>query len=170
MGIPVTVIGFGLVVLGRAILGQLRANYLREASENISLDPSMEIVLRHAIWDYIFPVLLFAGGVFMGWGAYHTPIPQAALIYKTISAVCFLGGAFLSYLELTGKVVISNNTLTYREGADRRVINTNEVRDVRLNGFAILVKLKSDKVVKIPATFQHSEIILAFLKQAAVNK
>lgn len=169
MKVPVTVIGFGLVVFGRAILGLLRASYLKKASENVSLDPSKEIVLRYAIWYYIFPLLAFGGAIFMGWAAFHTTIPQAILIYKIICVVCFFGGFFLSYRQWTARVKIFEGKLIYTEG-DRWEISANEVDSVRLTGFTFIVKKRSEKIVRVPATFEHSEIILAFLKQSAVNK
>jgi len=171
MKIPVTVIGFALVVIGRTIFGYLRADYLRRASEEVSIDASNKIVLRHALWDYIFAIILFAGSVFMGWEAFHeTAHPEAILIYKVACVFCFFGGIFLSYLEYTGRITIFDGKLIYKEGPDKRIIHADEVFKVWLSGFAIMVKLKSEKVVRIPATFEHSEVILAFLKQAAAVK
>jgi hypothetical protein len=170
MKVPVTVIGFGIFVVGSAVFGQVRASYLRQASEAISLEASKKIVLRYAVWVYIVPLLLFAGSIMMGWGAFHSPFPNAVLIYKVISVICILGGIFLLYRFGTGRVTIFEGKLTYTEGGDRWEILANDVRRFSFNGLTFLVKRRSDRITRIPATFQHSEIILAFLKQAAVDK
>ncbi len=169
MKIPVTVIGFGLVVFGRAILGLMRASYLKQASENVSIDFSREIVLRYVWWYYIFPVLGFAGGIFMGWAALHESNSVRLKMDIAFCVVCFLGGFWLLYRQWTACVKIFEGKLTYMEG-DRWEIAANEVDRVTLNGFTFIVRKRSEKVVRVPATFEHSEIILAFLKQAAVNK
>jgi len=170
MKVSVVTIGFGSVVIGRTILGFLRASYLKQASETVSIDPSKEIVLRHAVWDYTFAVLLFAGSILTGWAAFHTTVPNTAFIHKIFSVLCFLGGIFLSYLEWTGRIIIFNNKLIFTQGSDRWEVSANEVDRVTLNGFTFIVKKRSEKIVRIPATFEHSEIILAFLKRAAINK
>jgi hypothetical protein len=169
MRVPVTVIGFGLVVFGRAILGLIRASYLNQASENISIDSSKEITLRYVWWYYIFPVLGFAGGIFMGWAALHELNSVRLKMDIAFCVVCFLGGFWLLYRQLTARVKIFDGKLTYTEG-DRWEISANEVDSVRLTGFNFIIKKRSDRIVRVPASFEHSEIILAFLKQAAVNK
>ena len=169
MEVSVVVIGFGLVAVSRTILGFLRASYLKQASENVLIDTSKEIVLRYAIWYYIYPLLGFAGSGLMGWGAFHSPFPRAVLIYEILSVICLLGGFWLLYRQWTARVKIFDGKLIYTEG-DRWEISTNEVDRVTLTGFTFIIRKRSEKVVRIPATFEHSEIILAFLKQAAVNK
>ncbi len=170
MKVSVVTIGFGLVVVGRTILGFLRAGYLKQASESVSINPSQEIVLRHSIWDYVFAVLLFAGAVFMGWAAIHETNAVRLKMDIAFCLFCFVGGIFLSYLEWTGTVTIFNGKLIFTQGSDRWEVSANEVDRVTLTGFTFIVKKRSEKVVRIPATFEHSEIILAFLKQAAINK
>jgi Positive regulator of sigma(E), RseC/MucC len=170
MKVPVTVIGFGLVVVGSAIFGQLRANYLRRISDEISVDSSKQIILRYAIWVYVVPLLALVLGVMMAWGASHSPFPKAVLIYKIICVISFLGGIFALYRFATGRVTIFEGKLTYTEGGDRWEVSADDVRRFSFNGLTFLVKRRSDRITRIPATFQHSEIILAFLKQAAVNK
>jgi hypothetical protein len=98
-----------------------------------------------------------------------SPHPQTILIYKILCLFFFLGGLWLLYQQWTARVKIFDGKLTYSEG-DRWEISVNEVDSVRLTGFTFIVKKRSEKIVRIPATFQHSEIILAFLKKAAVNK
>ncbi len=171
MNIPVTVIGFALVIFGRVILGQLRTSYLNRASEGISIDASKEIVLRYAIWYYIYPLLGFVLSGVVGVGILQgSPYPQAILIYK-IAFVLFLAGSiFLLYQQLTARVKIFDGKLTFTQTRDRWEVAANEIGQVTLAGFTFIVRKRSEKVVRIPATFQHSEIILAFLKQAAVNK
>jgi len=169
MKVPVTVIGFGLVVIGRAILGLMRASYLKQACENVSIDSSKKIALRYVWWYYIFPVLGFAGGIFMGWEALHESNSVRLKMDIAFCIVCFLGGLWLLYRQWTARVKIFDGKLTYTEG-DRWEISANEVDSVRLTGFTFIVKKRSEKIVRVPATFEHSEIILAFLKKAAVNK
>jgi hypothetical protein len=170
MQIPATVIGFGLVVVGSAILRPLRARYLEQASKKISIDASKEIKLRYAIWYYIYPFLGFGGAILMGWATIHTKIPEAIFIYRIACVACFLGGIYLFYRQWTGRVTILDGTLTYKEGSDRSVIHAKDVLGFSSKGFIFLVQLKSEDIVKIPATFEHSEIILAFLNQAVFNK
>jgi len=170
MKIPVTVLGFGLVILGRVILGLMRASYLKQASVNVPIDNSKEIILRYAWWYYVYPLLGFGGAILTGWGVFHTKIPVAILIHEIICAFCFFGGIFLLYLQLTARVKIFEGKLTYTEASDRLEILSNEVDSVKLNGFTFIVKKRSEKIVHVPATFEHSEIILAFLNQAAVNQ
>jgi hypothetical protein len=169
MKVPVTVIGFGLVVFGRAILGLMRASYLKQASENVSIDSSKEIALRYVWWYYIFPILGFAGGIFTGWVALHEANSVRLKMDIAFCVVCFLGGFWLLYRQWTARVKIFAGKLTYTEG-DRWEVSANEVDSVRLTGFTFVVKKRSEKIVRVPATFEHSEIILAFLKKAAVNK
>lgn len=170
MKVPVTVIGFGIFVFGSAIFGQLRASYLKQASNGVSVESSKKIVLRYAIWVYIVPVLLFVGSIMMGWGASHSPFLNAVLIYKIICVICFLGGIFMCYRFGTGRVTIFEDKLIYTEGGDRWEVFADDVRRFSFNGLTFLVKKKSERITRIPATFQHSEMILAFLKQAAVDK
>ncbi len=168
MKIPVTVAGFGLVVICRILLGILHARYLKQSSEDLSIDDSKEIVLKYALWYYIFPLGCFGLGAVFGIGALHgSPHPEAIAIYRLASAFCFLGGVFLLYRQLTARVRIFGGRFTYTEGGDRWEFLAADVTEVSLNGFSFLVKLKWQKTIKVPATFQHSEIILAFLKQAA---
>jgi hypothetical protein len=170
MKIPVTVIGFGIFVFGSAIFGQLRASYLKQVSNEISIDSSKKIVLRYAVWVYIVPLLGFAGSILTGWGASHSPFPAAILIDKIFCVACFLGGIFMCYRFGTGRVTIFEDKLTYTEGGNRREVFANDVRRFSFNGLTFLVTKRSDRISRIPATFQNSEIILAFLKQAAVDK
>jgi hypothetical protein len=169
MKVPVVVIGLGLVVVGRTILGFLRASHLKQASEHVSIDGSQEIVLRYAMWYYIYPLLGFAWGIFFAWVALHEPERVRFRFDAVLAAVCLLGGFWLLYRQWNARVRILGDRLTYTEG-DRWEIAANEVSSVSLSGFTFIVRKRSDKVVRVPATFQHSEIILAFLKQAAVNK
>jgi hypothetical protein len=170
MKVPVTVIGFGVFIVGGAVFGQLRATYLRRVSDDISVDSSKQIILRYAIWAYIVPVLGFLLGAMMAWGASHSPYPKAVLIYKIICAVCILGGMFVFYRFVTGRVTIFEDKLVYTEGGDRWEIRADDVRRFSFNGLTFMVKRRSDRMTRIPAAFQHSEFILAFLKQAAVEK
>jgi hypothetical protein len=171
MKIPVTVIGFGLVVLGRAILGMMRASYLKQASRNVSIDYSKEIILRYAGWYYVYPVLCFGLSAFCAYDAFLNHNNQArSMIGAACSLFMIVGGIFLSYRQWTGRVRLFEKKLTYTEGSDRWEITANEVDSVMLNGFTFIIKKRSEKIVRVPATFEHSEIILAFLNQAAVNK
>ena len=169
MKVPVTVIGFGLVVFGRAILGLLRASYLKRASETVSIDNSKEIVLRYAFWYYIFPLLGFALGSMFGWDAVSQNNSVRLTFDVVICAIAFLGGLWLFYRQWTARVKIYEGKLIYTEGR-RLEIMAHDVHRVSLTGFAFVVKMRSEKVVRIPATFEHSEIILAFLNKAAFNK
>ena len=170
MNVPTTVVGFGLVAFGRAILGQSRAFYLKQASKSISIDISEEIILRYAAWYCTYPLLCFGLSVMFGVGVTQgSPYPRAIIIYKIACVFFLLGGLFLSYRQWKARVKIFDGKLIYTEG-DRFEISANEVDSVRLTGFTFIVKKRSEKVVRIPATFEHSEIILAFLNQAAVNK
>ncbi len=170
MKVSVVTIGFGLVAIGRTILGFLRTSYLKQASENVSIDPSKEIMLRYAIWYYVYPLLAFGLSGFCAFDVSQNANNQARVI---IGSACFLlmflGGIFLLYRQLRARVKIFEGKLIYTEG-DRWEISANEVDRVTLNGFTFIVKKRSEKIVRVPATFEHSEIILAFLKQAAINK
>jgi hypothetical protein len=167
MKFPVAIVGFGLVVMCRLVLSWLHSSYLRRASEGVSLKASKEIVLRYALWYYIYPVLGFAGSILMGWAIYQgSPHPESILIYKVIFWICLLGACFMLYRQLTARVKIIGDKLTYAEGGDRWEFLAENVIEVSLNGFVFLVRLKWQKTVKIPSTFAHSEIILAFLNQA----
>jgi hypothetical protein len=168
MKVPVTVVGFGMVIIGRIFLGLLRASYLKQSSEGVSIDYSKEIVLKYALWYYLFPIGCFGLSAMFGLGVlYGSPHPEAILIYNIACVFCFLGGVFLLYRQLTARVTIFGGKFTYTEGGDRWEFLADDVSEVSLNGFAFLVRLKWQKTVKVPATFQHSEIILAFLNQAA---
>jgi hypothetical protein len=171
MKAPAVVIGFGLVALGKVILGRLRVGYLKRASEEVSIDPAKEIVLRYAIWYYIYPLLGFVLSAMFGYGAWRgSPFPEAVIGYKILCMIALLGAFFLLYRQLTARVRILEKKLVYTEGGDRREILANEVVRVSLTGFAFIVGLNWQKTVKLPATFEHSEIILAFLRQAADAK
>jgi hypothetical protein len=171
MRVPVTALGFGLFIAGSVIFSQLRGSYLRRASKTLFIEASRKIVLRYAMWVYTLPLLAFAEGVLLGRAALNGSIhPEAVLIYKATCAFCFLCGSFLCYRFGTGRVTIFNGKLTYTEGSDRREVHADDIFGFSFNGISFLVKKKSERLAKIPATFQHSEIILAFLKQSAVNK
>ena len=169
MKIPVVVIGFGLVVFGRAILGMMRASYLKQASANVAIDASKEIVLRYVAWSYIVPIIGFVAGFSFGYAALGESNQVRLGMDIAMCLIGFLGGFWLLYRQWTARVKIFDGKLIYTEG-DRWEIATNEVDRVTLNGFTFIVRKRSEKVVRVPATFQHSEIILAFLNQAAVNK
>ena len=166
MRFPVTVIGFGLSV----ILGRLRTPHLKEASESVSIDASKEIVLRYASWYYGYPLLGFVLSAMFGYGAWRgSPHPQAVIAYKILCVLALLGAIFLLCHQLTARVRIVEKKLIYTEGGDRREIAADDVVRVSTNGFAFIVGLKYQKTVKLPATFEHSEIILAFLQRAAAK-
>ncbi len=168
MKIPVTAVGFGLFIVGSAIFGQLRGSYLRRASETVSVEASKKIVLRYEPWVYIIPLLVFVEGIFLGGTALNRDIrPEAGMIYKVTCVLCLLGGIFLCYRFWSGRVTICEGKLTYTEGGDRREIYVDDVFSFSFNGLSFLVKKKSGRITKIPATFAQSEIIFAFLKQSA---
>jgi hypothetical protein len=170
MKFPVTIIGLGLFVAGSAILGQLCANYLRRASENTSLDSQEKTVLKYEVWVYLVPLLLFGWAVFFSHLARIEPNPVRFKIDMVAVLACFFGGAFLCYRFGTGKVTIFDGKLIYTEGGDRWEILANDVLRYSFNGLSFLVRKRSNRVTRVPATFQHSEFILAFLKQASVEK
>ncbi len=170
MRLPVTVVGFGLVVIGSAILQRLRVRHLKEASESVSIDPSKEIVLRYAIWYYVYPLLCFILSAMFGYGAWRgSPHPGVVTIYKVFCMIALLGAFFMLYRELTGRVRIADKKLIYTEGGDRREISADDVVRVSTNGFKFFIGLKYQKSSQIPATFKNSEIILAFLQRAAAS-
>lgn len=170
MKLSVTVVGFGLVVVGSAILQRLRVRHLKEASENVSTDSSKEIVLRYAIWYYGYPLLGFVISAMFGYGAWRgSPHPEAVLIYKILCVLALLGTIFMLYRQLTGRVRIAGKKLVYTEGRDRKEISADDVVSVSTNGFKFFIGLKWQKSAQIPATFEHSEIILAFLQRAAAR-
>ena len=170
MRLPVTVVGFGLVVLVGIFLGRLRTRHLHEAGENVSIDASKEIILRYAIWYYGYPLLGFVLSAFCAYDALHNPDNHPREMIGWIAFLFCLGGAiFLLYRQLTARVRIADKKLIYTEGGDRREISADDVVRVSTNGFAFIVGLKYQKTVKIPATFEHSEIILAFLQRAAAK-
>jgi len=169
MQIPVTVIGFGLVVLGGAILRPLRASYLNQASKKFSIDVAEEITLRYATWYYIYPLLGFAGTILMARAAINESNSVRLTMDIAVCLLCLLGGIYLFYRQWIGRVTILGGTLTYKEGSDRCVVQANEVLGFESKGFVFFVYLKSEDTVKIPATFEHSEIILAFLNKAALK-
>lgn len=172
MRIPVVAIGFGLVVLGSAILGRLRVRHLKVASESVSIEVSKEIILRYAIWYYGYPLLGFVLSAFCAYDASHNPNNHPREMIGWIAFLfCLVGAFFLLYRQLTGRVRIADKKLIYTEGGDRREISADDVVRVSTNGFAFFIGLKWQKSAKIPATFARSEIILAFLQRAAeVNK
>jgi hypothetical protein len=121
------------------------------------------------MWYYIYPLLGFAGTVIMGWAALHESNSLRLKVDIAVCLLCLLGGIYLFYRQRIGQITILNGTLTYKEGSDGCVIHANEVLGFSSKGFVFLVKLKSEELFKIPATFEHSEIILAFLNNAIAN-
>ncbi len=170
MKFPVGVIGFGIFVVGSAIFGQIRAAHLRQASEGISIDPSKKTVLRYAVWAYLVPLLGFGWAAFFAHAALSESNQVRFKIDIVVFLICLLGGIFLCYRFWTGRVTIFDGKLIYTEGGDYREVTANDVRRFSFNGLTFLVKRRSDRITRIPATFQHSEIIVAFLEQAAVDK
>jgi hypothetical protein len=171
MKIPVTVIGFGLYVAGSTPFGQLRGSYLRQKSEKVSIDSSKEMVLCYAIWVYLLPILGLALSVFCAYDVSHNKNNQPRMMIGGTSFLfLFLGSIFMFYRFRTGRIMIFNGKLTYTEGGDRSEIYADDVLRFSFNGLSLLVKKKSGRVTRIPATFEHSEIILAYLKQATMNK
>jgi hypothetical protein len=144
---------------------------LNQASKSISIDDTKEIVLSYAAWYYVYPLLAFGFAILMAWAIHQgSPHPESLFIYKMIFLFCLLGGSFLLYRQLTARVRISADKLIYTEGGDRLEFLADDVVGVSLSGFAFLVNLKWQKTVKIPSTFSHSEVILAFLRHAEANK
>lgn len=170
MRVPVTVVGFGLVVLGSFILGRLRVRHLQTASQTVSIDPSKEVVLHYALWYYGYPLLAFGLSAFCAYDASHNPNnhPRETIGW-IFFIIMFLGGIFMLYRELTGRVRIADKKLVYTEGGDRREISADDVVRVSTNGFKFFIGLKYQKSAQIPATFKNSEIILAFLQRAAAK-
>jgi hypothetical protein len=164
---PVTVIGFILVVIGGVALGQLRAGYLRSASGNVSIDPSEIIELRYAIWSYIIPLLSFGIGLFLELTALHES-NRVRIEMAGIIGVAFILGSIYSFsVQLNRRVIISANKLVYVDGSSRCEISVNDIESVSLVGFSFSVKRWSEeRRISIPATFKSSEIILAFLTQS----
>lgn len=167
--LPSTVAAFGFVVLGRFLLGQLHAHRLKAASESISIDASKQIVLRYAVWYYVFPLVLFILSGGFGYAASQASRPQAAFLQKLLCLFALLGAIFLVYRQATACVKITENKLIYTEGGDCREVAADDVVSVAIKGFNFVIRLKWQKMAIIPATFAHSEIILAFLQQAAAR-
>jgi hypothetical protein len=170
MQAPATLIGFVLIVVGSTILRPIRVRYLDRASKGISIENSNEIVLRCAMWYYIYPLLGFAGTIIMGWAALHESNSVRLTIDIGVCVLCFLGGIYLSYSQWITRLTIIGGTLSYKEGSDRRVVRADEVLGYASKGFVFVIKMKSEEVIRIPATFKHSELIVAFLNQAILNK
>jgi hypothetical protein len=170
MKIPYGVIGFGLFVIGSAIFGQIRGSRLRQASEKVMIDSSKETVLRYEIWIYILPILMLGLGAFIVFVGENESIPVRHKMAVIFGLILILGGIFLFYRFGTGRIKIFENKLIYKEGGDCWEVRADDVLQYRFNGLSFFVKKKSKRTTRIPATFQHSEIIFAFLKQAAVNK
>jgi hypothetical protein len=169
MKFPTTVIAFGMFVLGRLFLGQLRINYLRKTSKDVSLDPSKEIVLRYAIWYYVYPVLGFGLAAFVGIAALHETGSLRVITYSLFAILCLVGGLWLFYQQSIARVKIVGGMLVYTEGSTRCEIGSNDVSRFSLNGFKFIVKTTSGKIAQIPATFESSEFIFAFLQNASKN-
>lgn len=169
MNVPIVVSGIALATLGRLVFGKLRAQYLNRASKNVSVDASSKIVLRYAVWYYLYPALAFGAAGLMAWAAAHSMILRISLIYKIMTAICLFGGIWLFYRQLVARLTISANMLTYTEG-NRIEVDAFDVDSFSLNGFEFIIKKRSQKVVRVPATFIHSELILAFLIHATINK
>jgi hypothetical protein len=169
MKLPTTAIAFGVVVLGRVVLGQLRINYLRETGKEVLIDPSKEIVLRYAIWYYIYPVLGFGGAAFSGWSAFHET-GSVRIAFCGVGFFLFLFfGIWLLYQQSIARVRIVGGKLIYTEGSTRCEIGSDEISRFSLNGFKFIVKTTTGKIAQIPATFESSEFIFAFLQNAAKN-
>jgi hypothetical protein len=167
MNMPVTVIGFILVVIGGAVLSQLRAGYLREASRKVSIDPSKIIELRHAIWAYSIPVLAFGIGLFLELTALHELNRVRIAMASAIGIAFILGSIYYIYSKSTERVIVSNDKLVYVEGSSRCEIPINDIESVSLVGFSFSIKRWSEeRRISIPATFESSEVILAFLTQS----
>ena len=144
--------------------------HLRAASENLSIDASKEIILRYAIWYYGYPLLGFVLSAFCAYDASHNPNNHPRETIAWLAFLFCLGGAiFLLYRQLTARVRIADKKLVYTEGGNRREIFAADVVRVSTNGFNFSIGLKWQKSTKIPATFEHSEIILAFLQQAVAK-
>lgn len=140
MKIPVTVVGFGLFVVGSAVFGQFRANYLRRISDEILVDSSKQIILRYAIWVYIVPLLGFGLASMFGWDALSQTNSVRFKFDVVFCVITFLGGIFALYRFATGRVTIFEGKLIYTEGGDRWEVSADDVRRFSFNGLTFLVK------------------------------
>jgi hypothetical protein len=84
-----------------------------------------------------------------------------------IAASMFLAGAWWFRNLLGARLIISQGTLVWTEGKEKAKIAVDEVAEVSIYWFYFQVDLRNGKRLLIPATFQSSEIVLAFLRWAS---
>jgi hypothetical protein len=167
MKVPVTAMGFALVVLGKIVFGYFHAARIKRASESTSIHPSDKIILRYAFWCYTYPLLCLFGCIVIG---SDMATQTSAFRYKfdlIFFLLVLLGGLFLLYQQMTATVVIFENKLTYREGSSSCEIPASEVRSFAFDGLSFTIERKRGETIVLPATFKSGEFIYAFLKQAA---
>ena len=166
LSMMIPIIAFGSTAILGGILTQFRGRCLERASMNIKIDNSFSVELRPAPWAYCAPVLLAALALFVGGAGIregHGLMFFCSIVFLLLSA----GAIFLWYRLRISHVTIFEGKLRYEEGADRVQISFGDVVKVSLEWFTFYVGLASGHTVSIPANFQSSEIIWAFLRAAA---
>jgi hypothetical protein len=168
MSMLIPSIAFASTTILGGVLTQIRARYLKRASMAIKIDKSYHAELRTAGWAYAGLVLPLALGLFVGIAGMHE---KRGLMYFTtlISLALIAGAAFLWHRLRISHVVISEGKLCYEEGADKVQISFGDVTSVSLRWFTFDVKLGSGVIVSIPANYQSTEVIWAFLREAALK-
>ena len=165
---PVT-LGYILVLLAGGLLVQMRGTYLERMSRRIEIREPASYILRPAIWMYHAPLLLVGLGAFAAFYVFQDPVVVRILIAGGLGLLAISAGVWWFRNLLGASLTIAEGRVTYAEGKDRIVVEAKEVERVSIYWFSFKVDLRSKKVVLIPGTFRSSEIVLAFLRQAAAK-
>lgn len=161
-------VGYVLSVAAVSLAVQLRASYVERKSRRVVWDGKTPLDLRPAALAYLMPLWGGAFGVFMLGGAFGAS-GAAVLLYGMFGLWLVAVGVWWFCTLWGARVTIANGKLLYTEGRERREVLEDEVLGVRISWFSFDVRMRWDRRVSIPATFRSSEMILAFLRQAALN-
>jgi hypothetical protein len=168
MNIPFTAGIFILVTLGRAILGGLHVQRIKQASKGVFIDPTVEITLRYAAWYSVYPVGCFGLGVlFAAFAINEATFDATAGIYLSLGSIMLFGAIFLFWMQSRARVWVAGKMMVYSEGSDRHEILSDEVSEVTIDVSKFVVRKRSGQIVLIPTEFVSSEIVYAFLEHSA---
>jgi len=145
----------------------LRLSYLKKQQKNVALDFNKEVILRQAFWSYLVELcgLLMCGFNLTMFLISRSTVPKC--ITFVMFVIFFSGTLFLLSARLKYRVVIGvGRQLRYEKGT----IHSDQIVRYSCNGYNFQIAKINGTTLKIPATLERSQIVMAFLEDAVSKK
>jgi hypothetical protein len=163
---------FGLaLILMERIWSWLRLKHLKSCQRKVSIDYGKEVTLRPALWAYSLEISLFILFVWIQTGLHY---PEGRIVSKLImlvfTLIIMLIPVGLLVIHLRSRVVIgAGRQMRYFVGKYCRTLHFDQITKYRCDSYYYYITRKDGYTLKIPASFKHSEIIMAFLENAVAH-